>query len=285
LAQVLWKIKETRSAAEVERILPKIQIYFIRPQDGTDQWLLDTFPNFFVILSNGNYMGMFNNSPGANVQLSDLAWVNMHVLNDHGALGAAYPKSGFYPETPGVWEGDSPSYLYLVNAVFGLNDPEKPDQPSWGGQFVRVDSTRNHWTDAPSGGKTVWRWREPCQNDFAARLDWCVRNFKNANHPPVVRVNGSLTHDVKVGETVTLTATAADPDGNKLTYKWQCESEPNSATTTVTIANSDSLDNARFIVPNEPGKQILILLEVTDNGTPALTRYQHILFMVKPYSG
>lgn len=175
LAQALWKIKETHSPAETERLLGKVRVYLIGLQDGTGQWLLDTFPKLFVILSKGNYMGMFNNARGSNIQSSDLAWVKQHVRNGHGPLGAAYPESGFYPETPGVWEGDSPSFLYLVSAVRGLNDPEKPDQPSWGGQFVRVDPVRNHWTDAPAGAETVWRWRAQCQNDFALRMDWCVK--------------------------------------------------------------------------------------------------------------
>jgi hypothetical protein len=34
---------------------------------------------------------------------------------------------------------------------------------------------------------------------------------------------------------------------------------------------------ASFVVPDEPGKQIQIILEVTDNGTPPLTHYQRII--------
>jgi Protein of unknown function (DUF1593) len=175
LAQALWKIRETRTAAEAERLLTKVRIYLIGLQDGTGQWLLDTFPKLFIIVSKGNYMGMFNNARGARSELSDLAWVDQHIRIGHGPLGAAYPKSGFYPETPGVWEGDSPSFLYLVSATRGLNDPEKPNKPSWGGQFVRIDPTRNHWMDAPGGGEAIWRWREDCQKDFGLRMDWCVK--------------------------------------------------------------------------------------------------------------
>ena len=175
LAQALWKIKGTRTPSESARILSKVRIYLIGLQDGTGQWLLDTFPELFIILSKGNYMGMFNNSPGSDAKLSDLDWVNTHVRNGHGPLGAAYPKSGFYPNTPGVWEGDSPSFLFLVSAALGLNDAEKPDQPSWGGQFLRADQTKNHWTDDPKGARTVWQWRGAVQKDFAKRLEWCVK--------------------------------------------------------------------------------------------------------------
>jgi hypothetical protein len=49
----------------------------------------------------------------------------------------------------------------------------------------------------------------------------------------------------------------------------------------VTINNSDSLDQASFVVPNESGKQVHIILEVTDNGTPPLVGYQRIIFNIK----
>ena len=92
----------------------------------------------------------------------------------HGPLGAAYPQSGWDPSVPGIWEGDTPSFLYLVSAVHGLNDPEKPDQPSWGGKFVRKDPSKNHWFDDPAGWKTVWQWRADVQADFARRADWML---------------------------------------------------------------------------------------------------------------
>ncbi|MCF8225795.1 MAG: DUF1593 domain-containing protein [Bacteroidales bacterium] len=34
-------------------------------------------------------------------------------------LGAVYPRSGYQPDKPGMQEGDSPSFLYLVSAVNG----------------------------------------------------------------------------------------------------------------------------------------------------------------------
>ena len=54
---------------------------------------------------------MFNNSPGADIKLSELDWENRNIRKGHGLLGSLYPESGFYPETPGVWEGDSLSLL------------------------------------------------------------------------------------------------------------------------------------------------------------------------------
>ena len=125
-----------------------------------------------------------------------------------------------------------------------------------------------------------WSWVPAAQNDFAARVDWCVKEFKEANHAPVAKVKGNLNRDVEAGETVTLAATATDPDGNTLTCKWWQYADADSATANVTIANSDSLDKASFVVPNEHGKQVHIILEVTDNGTPPLVGYQRVIVTI-----
>jgi hypothetical protein len=48
-------------------------------------------------------------------------------IQDHGNLGKVYPKYKY-----GV-EGDTPSFLHILPN--GLNDPEIPNQVSWGGYF------------------------------------------------------------------------------------------------------------------------------------------------------
>ena len=57
---------------------------------------------------------------------------------------------------------------------------------------------------------------------------------------------------------------ATDADGNKLTSKWWQYADADSATSTVSIANRDSIDNASFVAPDEPGKQVHIILKVTE---------------------
>lgn len=177
LAQALWKISEKEEEKEAKRLLDKVRIYLIgtpdgKTQDGTGLWMLEHFPDVFIIHSARNYMGMFYNCQGADTSLSDLHWVNRNIRKGHGLLGAVYPESGFYPEFPGVWEGDSPSFLYLVSDVLGISDSEKPWLPSWGGMFVRSDDSGKHWKDSPLGVETVYRWRKQVQEDFARRADW-----------------------------------------------------------------------------------------------------------------
>ena len=70
-------------------------------------------------------------------------------------------------------EGDTPSFLYLVSAVQGMNDPEKPYQESWGGQYKQRDSTKNHWYDGP-GEMSVSKWLPEIQEDFAMRANWML---------------------------------------------------------------------------------------------------------------
>jgi hypothetical protein len=172
LAQAIWKVRKTRAPGELERFLSKLRVYLIAKQDGTAQWLLDSFPSLFIILSQTNYMGMFWNMKGSDPALADLAWINANIREGHGPLGAAYPKSGFNPAHPGQQEGDTPSFLHLVSGLRGVNDPEKPDQGGWGGRFVRPDSSRNHWFDDPAGPQTVFKWRMEVQAEFARRADW-----------------------------------------------------------------------------------------------------------------
>ena len=174
VAQAIWKVRTTRSPAELKRFLGKLRIYLIAKQDPTTDWLIDTFPELFLILSEKNYMGMFWSMPGADAKVADLDWANAHIREGHGPLGGAYPRSGWDPSVPGVWEGDTPSFLHLVSALRGVNDPEKPDQAGWGGKFVRPDDSKNHWFDDPAGTRTVYRWRPEVQSDFARRADWML---------------------------------------------------------------------------------------------------------------
>lgn len=174
VAQAIWKVQQTRSPAELKQFISKLRIYMIglgdKPgQDGSGQWMLDTFPDLFVIVSQKTYGGMF----ARNTPLGNLAWLNANVREGHVPLGAVYLRSGFNPDNPGMQEGDTPSFLYLVSAVGGLNDPEHSDQESWGGQYVQRDPSKNHWYDGP-GAESVRKWLPDIQQDFARRADWML---------------------------------------------------------------------------------------------------------------
>jgi hypothetical protein len=162
VAQAIWKVQKTRSPEELDKFISKIRIHQIARQDETIEWLLNTFPKLFIVWSKSTYIGVMS---------GDLAWVNTNIRNNHGPLCAAYPPAAI--SGSGVIEGDSPSFLILVSANRGLNDPEDPTQESWGGQFKRDGST-NHYLDGPGGG-SISKWRSKFLPEFAERADWCVQ--------------------------------------------------------------------------------------------------------------
>ena len=166
IAQAVWKVQNTRSAEELETFLSKMRIHQIAHQDDTIDWLMNNFPNLFIIYSKKTYQGMF----GGSDPISNLAWINENIRHNHGPLCDVYPHEGM--GCTGVCEGDSPSFLWLVSANRGLNDPDDPTQPSWGGQFRR-DGTTNHYVDGP-GGSSISRWRPDYQAEFQERADWCL---------------------------------------------------------------------------------------------------------------
>ncbi|MFC2137397.1 DUF1593 domain-containing protein [Bacteroidota bacterium] len=175
IAQAIWKVKQTRSKEELDIFLSKLRIFMIglgdkTGQDGSGQWLLDNFPNLFVIVSQKTYHGMF----AMNSSIGNLEWLNANIREGHGPLGAIYPPTGYNPDNPGMQEGDTPTFLHLVSATCGMNDPEKPNQESWGGQYEQRDSSRNHWYDGP-GAISISKWLDEIQADFANRADWMIR--------------------------------------------------------------------------------------------------------------
>ena len=119
------------------------------------------------------------------------------------------------------------------------------------------------------------------QNDFAARADWCVLPYPKANHPPVVKLKHPNTLTAKAGSTVQLSASASDPDGNKLSYKWWQYFEVDTYAGKVGVKDHDK-GKSSLVVPADAkaGDTIHLIAEVTDFGTPKLTRYQRVIITV-----
>ncbi|WP_442511901.1 nucleoside hydrolase-like domain-containing protein [Novipirellula sp. SH528] len=290
-ASALWKLKTEYSKDKFDYAVSRIRIYCIWYQDGGGEWIQKNIPGAHIYEAYGwdnvwdyesydhaRKQGKMSANPPAEQRYMNDAWLNEHVKNEHGPLGAMTPQKY-------ISEGDTPSFLNLINN--GLAADVDYTLGGWGGRGAYDDPAfPNHITDKKlkddgNANKMFWRWVPAAQNDFAARMDWCVKDFENANHAPVANVKGGFTRDVKAGETVKLEATATDPDGNKLSYKWWQYADADSAVATVKITNDDSLNKASFIAPSEPGKQGHIILEVTDDGAPVLTGYQRIIYNIK----
>jgi hypothetical protein len=241
------------------------------------------------------------------------AWMKENILFNHGPLCSLYKAhaSGDRNFDDGDFrsEGDSPAFMHQI--VTGLRSLESPDWGGWGGRYVRVrDNTwldpvpvdgyvypEGRWYASTAWGRTssqqratadtdkqhreyfqpIWRWSKAFQNDFAARADWCVKPYDQANHPPVVKLAHDRDLKTRPGETLSLSAPGtADPVGDDLAYRWWQYEEADSVDSQIAIASEDA-QQASFVVPNESGKQVHIILEVTDNGTPPLVRYQRVV--------
>jgi Protein of unknown function (DUF1593)/REJ domain/Esterase FrsA-like len=209
-------------------------------------------------------------------------------LTGHGPLGALYPTNTTHWQK----EGDTMTFLYLVPN--GLNEPT---EPTWGGWAGRHGLNTNYpgqpffwasavdqWHGTAHRDNTLRRWATHLQNDFKARLDWCVAEFAQANHPPVARVAGGWQREARAGKTVTLDASASsDPDKDQLSFEWIVYPEPGGYRGPVVTMNNASSPVASLVAPRVNSPQTLhIVLAVTDAGSPPLTRYQRVVLGLRP---
>ena len=183
------------------------------------------------------------------------------------------------------------TFLYLIPT--GMNDPEQPSWGSWGGRYGRNPkhqdrpyywaNRQDNWEGSTNRDNTLRRWASDLQNDFRARLDWCVKNFAHANHPPVVRVRGAAERTVTAGETVMLDASeSSDSDGQTLHFEWIYYPEPGSYRGPAIVIRNASSPRALLAAPLvRAGTTVHLVLAVIDEGTPPLTRYQRIILNVQ----
>ncbi|MBI1226585.1 MAG: DUF1593 domain-containing protein [Bacteroidetes bacterium] len=203
-------------------------------------------------------------------------------------------------QATGSWisEGDTPTFMGML--ANGLRAYESAEYGGWGGyaqgEVMRfsvgdasnTDTTLQALTSAVLGSpqkseeKTFPDFFPAAENDLATRFKWSVTpNFKDANHEPKVSIDGPLNLKVHVGVKVSLSGNVKDPDGDKVSVKWwqfRVGSYPNE----VDLVDPNST-KAAFIVPADakPGQTVHFVLEATDHGSPALTRYQRVIVTVE----
>jgi hypothetical protein len=209
------------------------------------------------------------------------------VLIGHGPLGALYPTN----TTQWGKEGDTMTFLYLVPT--GMNDPTHPHWGSWAGRygpntsFPGCDyfwaSEQDMWNGTTNRDNTLARWAVALQNDFRARLDWCVTTYAQANHPPRVVVNGQAGDDIlrvapEAGTELRLDAShSTDPDRDRLDFDWFVYPEAGDDAGRMEIKDPQS-PTAVIRVPDlSAGRTIHVVVAVRDDGAPALTRYRRII--------
>ncbi len=315
LAQALWDVRATRPPADVEKFVAKLRVYAISDQDDSGAWIRREFPHLFYIVTPSNpasyqeyyratWTGISGGresqaAPGYHFALVDNPWLEANVIQNHGPLGALYPRRLY------LMEGDTPSFLGLID--HGLGWEVSPAYGGWGGRYALYQpagETRPIWTDNAStcdrvevepgrfdssNQATVWRWREHFQNDFAARMAWCVADdFRKANHNPRPVLNGDRSTGVvlipaRAGSTVELSAAGTDAgdDGQQVGVTWWIYHE------------AGTLEGARLTQTSGPATGVVlpsggrpgtlhVILQAEDDGTPHLFAYRRVILEVTP---
>lgn len=270
---------------------------------------------FVAVSDSSELMNWAGTLPESIEYLFNNAWVDTHVQSaGHGNLGAYYPDADYIYEgdsptflhvlsqpmglsnpTRPDWGGWGGRFANTVGARLGYINPTNLNGHDHIWSASKNDS---NWEAIDSFmGVTdslvpQWRWRPAYQNEFEARLDWAGTNdVTAANHPPHITsstVDGNPAEEMEVinGTSLVLAATATDPDSDNLSYhRWVYNEADNDNhvndhyTGPTTIIRDANAANATLDVPDgHLGEKIHVILEVTDNGSPALTRYtRHVL--------
>ena len=327
LADALRNARTTLPPEKLDSLVRKLRVYSISDQDDAGAWVRREFPQLFYIVTPSTQDGadyaratwtgisgdrFYRNGAGADFTTVTNEWLEQNI-RAKGPLGAHYLKYAF------IMEGDTPSFLGLIPN--GLQSGDHPNWGGWSGRYLLrqpLGETRPIWTQGgdsfprvtsadtvngvTSDQASIWRWRTEFQNDFAARMDWTVKPFNAANHPPQPVVNGisgskEMEIDVSVGKPIELDASASsDPDRNRLSFRWFQYDEAgyeggnfgpaplvivgaNKARATVTAT---ALCRPNWLAVGEcPSRGVAhLILAVTDRGKPALTRYKRIILRI-----
>ena len=256
LKSIEEKYSNNKNWSELKKeISERLVIYIILDQDDSyGNYIAKKWPEIKIINDRSNfwhfaYAWKFH-SEEVNKYLQG-QWLYENFKINHGPLLKKYALMGdgnlidgeLYEEQRGteeyleknpqyqkydfISEGDSPSFLYLIDN--GLRSMENPSFGGWGGRFnVAKDNLYenvaldfNPYTNQFEAEYALMRWFDDIQRDFAARADWSVESdYNKANHNPIISVKEGLNIKAKAGEEVSLTAKGSDPDGDIITYKW-----------------------------------------------------------------
>ena len=147
----------------------------------------------------------YKNAPGADFTTFTDAWVNANIREQ----GPARQAVSRIPCC--IHEGDTPAFLGLIDN--GLASFMSPTYGGWGGRYVWRQPSRRAASLLDAGRRlvsgaattrgtrslastgrtytsdqaTIWRWRTAFQHDFAARMDWTIKDARGREPQPAGR--------------------------------------------------------------------------------------------------
>ncbi|WP_019991295.1 DUF1593 domain-containing protein [Rudanella lutea] len=205
----------------------------------------------------------------------------------------------------GSWLGEGDNHTFMNMLGNGLRAYELGSYGGWGGQGIdrdeskknsmfglstSLDTSASAMANALStanariakNANTFPNFYPYAQRDFAARMKWSVTpRYADANHEPVVRVEGPLTVMASAGQTIRLNGRVSDPDGQSVAVRWW-QFRVGSYPGEVVISNPDQ-PRTEILIPKDAkgGQTIHLILEATDTGSPALTRYERVVVKIR----
>lgn len=300
LAQALWRARRDRGDAGLRELAAQLRIYDIGDQDRIADWIGREFPGLSYVLGQAPagrdkreavFRGMYL---GGEEALTSRAWLDAHVREKHGPLGALYPPKTWTAPNPhgALKEGDTPSWFFFLQN--GINDSAHPDWGGWGGRFARgaggwYRDAKDTVQDVSDARCSVWRWRPAFQNEFAARMDWCATGDRSkANHPPVIVLNGDgskrvVELSVQAGGRLALTSEgSSDPDGQVWETTWFIYPEAGSIGDGLRL-DATSGESTGFEAPRVGKTEILhVVLQLKDGGSPPLVAFRRAVITIRP---
>ena len=216
--------------------------------------------------------------------------VNEALLGDETSwVGHAYERYDF------LSEGDSPAWFLVIPN--GLRSLEDISYGGWAGRYAfkgsKNDPDVRFYQAAKGKEQGIAHWIAAIQSDFAMRAEWCVTSsYEDANHLPAVTVQEGIDLTAAPGETLTFHASAEDPDGDAVTFRWyhyplgdtyeeEIDGDKNPIAIEVTVSG-DNGDAAEFTVPADAkaGDTLHVILEGVDGGGTNPIAYQRIIITV-----
>ncbi|AEG44467.1 DUF1593 domain-containing protein [Isoptericola variabilis] len=265
------------------RIPQEIKSYYKHPFFTEHIWEHGPLLEDFHLIGDGRYLNGESDAPGWQPGLAGVVY-DLETWRMWDFLGP-------YEKYDMVSEGDTPAFLPLIDN--GLRFLDDPTLGSWGGRFAPSPSNPTQFspqgdynpvTGSAEPAYSLYRWVPDAQDDFAARADWGVTSFDEANHAPVVSLSDEdLT--ATPGSTVKVRSLVRDPDGDDVTREWSVYTEASTVDSepAIRLAGQGTAQNAFITVPADanPGERIVLTLIATDDGTHSLTGYAQVVITIE----